>query len=176
MVDPFIGEIRMFGFGRAPSGWLPCDGRTVPISQYDSLYTLLGTTFGGDGEQSFGLPDMRGRIPVHRGRGPSLSNYDMGAMSGDEAVTLTVPQLGAHTHVFQASKVAGTLPAPAKTAVLAGLTPNQMYQPDGPSPPAAPLAPTTVTPTGGGAPHNNLAPTLSVNFCIAFEGIYPSQG
>jgi microcystin-dependent protein len=175
MSDPTIGEIRMFGFPRIPSGWLACDGSLVSIAQYETLYTLLGTTFGGDGQNTFGVPDMRGRTPVHMGQGQGLSPYSLGQTGGTETVTLTSNNLPAHNHLLAASTAAGTVNTPGPKAVMAGLSPQLMYQSSAASEISVKLTATAVAPSGGGQPHDNNAPTVTVNFCIAYEGLYPSR-
>jgi microcystin-dependent protein len=175
MSEPTIGEIRMFGFPRTPDGWLACDGSLVSIAQYEILYTLLGTTFGGDGQSNFAVPDMRGRVPVHMGQGQGLSPYSLGQTGGTETVTLTAAHLPVHNHLMAANTAAGTLNTPGPTAVMAGLDPSQMYQASAASEASLKLTATAVAPSGGGQPHNNIAPTQCVNFCIAYAGLFPSR-
>lgn len=175
MSQPFVGEIRMFGFPRTPVGWLACDGSTYNISDYEVLYTLLGTAFGGNGQTTFGVPDMRGRVPVDMGQGTGLSPYVLGQMTGTENVTLTTNNLPAHTHTFEAGSIIGTLGAPSNTTVLAGMTNNPMFQASAASETQITLPANTISMVGGNQPHNNLAPTLAVNYCIAYLGIFPSQ-
>ncbi|TWQ48673.1 phage tail protein, partial [Xanthomonas vasicola] len=112
MGTPFIGEIRMFGFGRTPQGWQACDGSLLQISEYEPLYVLLGTAYGGNGSSTFAVPDLRGRLPIHQGQGPALSNYVLAQSAGTETVTLTSLQMPAHTHTAQATTAAATAPAP----------------------------------------------------------------
>jgi microcystin-dependent protein len=170
MASPFIGEIRMFGFSFVPVGWHRCDGALLQIAQYDALYALLGTTYGGDGIETFAVPDFQSRIPVHQGQGLGLSQYVIGQMSGTEEVTLTVQQIPAHTHNVTASST-GTRTKTAGNNVLASGE-DDIYTNDT----SAPVSLTSVvTPSGGNQPHTNLQPTLCVNFCIAIEGIFPSQ-
>ena len=174
MANPFVGEIRMFAGNFPPVGWAFCDGSLLSISENEVLFVLIGTTYGGDGQVTFALPDLRGRVPVHQGQGPGLSNRVIGQLSGTENVTLIAGQLPAHTHVLNATAtaaassngVAGSLTG----AVAAG---TQIY---GSAPGGAPMAASALTSTGGNQPHNNMAPFLSVNFIISLFGIFPSQG
>jgi microcystin-dependent protein len=173
MSDPYLGEVRMFGGNFAPRGWSPCDGRLLSISEYDALFTLLGTTYGGDGQTTFGVPDLRGRLPIHAGTGPGGATYPLGERSGSETVTLTTAQLASHSHPLMASS------SPAEGAdptgnVLAGSDSQSFYGPANPDK-AAEMNPAFVTSTGGSQPHDNMQPYLCVTFIIATEGIYPSQ-
>jgi microcystin-dependent protein len=170
--QPFVGEIRMFGGSFAPAGWAFCDGRLVPISQNDALFNLIGTTYGGDGQTTFALPDLRGRIPVHQGSGPGLSPYVVGQSGGVEQVTLTIGQLPAHSHPVAAANVpaeataepGGSLPAIASESLYGA--PSSLV----------PLDPTAVgAAPGGSQPHDNLAPYLCVSFIISLFGIFPSR-
>ncbi len=169
-MDPFIGEIRMLGFNFAPQGWAFCDGQLVPISQNEALFALLGTQFGGDGYSYFNLPDLRGRIPVHRGAGMGLRPKDMGESGGLEAATLTESQLPSHRHARLASlNGAGTAdPAGAVPALAAA----NVY---GPANNLVPMAEAAAETTGMGEAHENLPPFTVVNFCIAVYGIWPSR-
>lgn len=175
MSTPFLGEIRMFGFRRTPNGWQACDGSLLPISQYDALYTLLGTTYGGDGVNTFAVPDLRGRLPIHQGQGPGLNPYVIGQVAGTETVTLTTGQMPAHTHTAVATSGAATSEGPANAPLLGSVSGETMYATDitGLSP--VPLAPQSVGAGGGGQPHENCMPTLTVQYCIATQGIYPTQ-
>ncbi len=174
MSECYIGEIRMFGFTRVPQGWLACDGSLVSIGNYETLYALLGTTYGGDGVNTFGVPDMRGRLPVGLGQGPGLGNYVPGQKSGTETVTLSTPQLPMHNHTCIATTDAGTSATPSSSAVLGGIAPDTMYTPDITGLTGYALATAAVGNQGGSQPHNNLMPTLSVPFYIAYLGIYPT--
>jgi microcystin-dependent protein len=164
----------MLGFSRVPDGWLACDGSLVAISQYEVLYALLGTTYGGDGVNTFGLPDMRGRLPVGQGQGPGLGSYVWGQKSGTETVTLTTTQLPTHNHICVATTDTGTSATPGPGAVLGGIAPDTMYTPDITGLTGYSLATSAVGNQGGSQPHNNLMPTLSVPFYIAYSGIYPT--
>lgn len=175
MTAPFVGEIRLFGFSRVPTDWFACDGRLLPISDYQVLYTLIGTTYGGDGVQTFAVPDLRGRLPVHQGTGLGLPTVVIGQMGGTESVTLTTPQIPSHTHSFQATTNTANTFVPASSVQLGALTSDQMYAND-----VTGLSPYTQNPAavslvGGNLPHDNLMPTLTVSYCISAFGIYPSQ-
>lgn len=170
MSEPFVGEIRMFAGNFAPRGWAFCDGQLLAVSQNDALFSLLGTIYGGDGRTTFGLPDLRGRIPIHAGHGPGLSNRRLGAKAGSENVTLTVNQMPSHTHPMQATtnpasrtSPEGALPARSGLDAFRVLgTPSQNLAP-------------SITNTGGSRSHTNLMPYLCVHFIIALFGIYPSR-
>ena len=164
-MDPIIGQIILIGFNWAPQGWALCNGQLLPISQYNALFSLIGTTYGGDGRTTFALPDLRGRVPVHQGNGPGLTPRVMGEASGTEAVTLTLPEIPMHTHTATVS----AQPASRGGTVLAasGLLNT------GPS--DLVLAPTTISPAGGSMPHQNMQPYLVMNYIIALEGIYPTR-
>lgn len=171
MSNPYIGEIRMFGGNFAPAGWHFCDGSTMPISENDALFTLLGTTYGGDGQETFGLPDLRGRVPIHQGQGGGLQNYQIGESAGTETVTLTTNQIPLHSHALIGSADIGTDPAPSND-VLATSTIVKPYvgvAPDATMPQA------TITPSGGSQPHENTMPFLCVNFIISLYGRFPTQ-
>lgn len=171
MANPYVGEIRMFGGNFAPAGWAFCDGRLLPITENDTLFNLIGTTFGGDGQSSFGLPDLRGRVPVHMGAGPSLSNRIIGESGGSETVTLTMAQMAAHSHTMSASTAASSPTAGPNGGVLA-TSPTQFY---GGGAPVVPMDQAAVTPSGGSQPHENMAPFQAVSFIISMFGIFPSQ-
>ncbi len=171
MSEPFVGEIRMFAGNFAPRGWAYCDGQLLAVSQNDSLFSLLGTIYGGDGRTTFGLPDMRGRIPVHAGSGPGLSPRKLGAKGGTEKVTLTVNQLPSHTHPMKASTTIADETAPQGN-VTAQPSAAQLYFETAPT---VNLATTAVTNVGGSRSHTNLMPFLCVHFIIALFGIYPSR-
>lgn len=175
MAQPFVGQIITVGFNFAPNGWLRCDGSLVPISQYDVLFQLLGTTYGGDGQTTFGLPNLCGRVAVNQGQGPGLSNYILGQMSGSESVTLTTNQIGAHTHSLMASSQVGSSITPGNTMALAqnAQTLLDMY---GTVAPNTSLAPSSISISPGNAlPHENRQPFQAVNVIICWAGIFPSQ-
>jgi microcystin-dependent protein len=163
MSTPYIGEIRMFGGNFAPVGWLLCQGQILPIDQYDVLFNLIGTTYGGDGQTNFALPNLASRIPFHQGSG-----YVLGQMAGVETVTLNTNQLPVHTHQPVAAAVA-TSPSPNNNYWASYA--NMQYSDQ---PPNAPMAPNALSLSGGNQPHENMPPFLAINFIIATEGIYPS--
>jgi microcystin-dependent protein len=162
--DPYLGEIRMFGGNFAPLGWHFCDGTLLPISQYDALYALLGTTFGGDGQTTFALPDLRGRVPLHQGSG-----YVMGQLAGSESVTLTTLQIPSHTHTVSAT---GSSAASTPSNEFYGQNTLNMYA----AAPSGAMATAAVSYSGGGQPHSNMMPFQAINYIIALEGIFPTQG
>ncbi|WP_395376850.1 phage tail protein [Marinicella sp. W31] len=171
MSEPFVGEIRMFAGNFAPRGWAFCDGQLLAVSQNDALFSLLGTIYGGDGRTTFGLPDMRGRLPMHAGSGPGLSPRRLGAKLGAENVTLTTNQLPSHSHDFKASADPGN--ASAAVGGYLAASPNvRMYRP---APQSGSLNSQTVNNVGGSRSHTNLMPFLCINFIIALFGIYPSR-
>lgn len=171
MSEPFVGEIRMFAGNFAPRGWAFCDGQLLAVSQNDALFSLLGTIYGGDGRTTFGLPDLRGRIPIHAGSGPGLSPRRLGAKFGTEEETLTVNQLPSHGHPLQASTDLAQSPDPSG-GVTAQSTLVDLYIIEAPS---VSMATSSITDVGGSQSHSNLMPFLCVNFIIALFGIYPSR-
>jgi len=172
MSNPFIGEIRMFGGNFAPNGWSFCDGSLIAISENDALFNLIGTTYGGDGQNTFALPDLRGRIPVHQGQGPGISqNYTIGEVAGVENVTLTTQQIPSHNHIMLASTSAATNPSPNGNIMATSPT-IESYVIDVAGPQ---LAATAVQNTGGSAPHNNVMPFTCISYIISLSGIFPSQ-
>ncbi len=171
MSEPFVGEIRMFAGNFAPRGWALTDGQLLAISQNEALFSLLGTTYGGDGRTTFGLPDLRGRIPVHAGQGPGLSNRKLGSKSGVENVTVNLNELATHTHPMQASTDVANSPNPASN-VTGRPTSVDLYINEAPS---AAMATQAITAVGGGRSHGNVQPFQCINFIIALFGIYPSR-
>lgn len=175
-MEPFIGMIAMFGFNYAPKGWAFCNGQLLPIQQYSALFSLLGTTYGGDGIQTFGLPNLQGRVPIGMGNGSGLSPRTQGEMSGTENVTLLSTQMPAHTHFMMASGD-GPTQATAQNASLASQSRSGGTMPvvyaNGATTPVQMASGTSVA--GGSQPHNNMQPYLVLNYCIALEGIYPSR-
>jgi len=171
MSEPFVGEIRMFAGNFAPRGWAFCDGQLLAVSQNDALFSLLGTIYGGDGRSTFGLPDMRGRLSIHAGHGPGLSERRLGAKGGAEHVTLTTNQLPSHSHNYHGSTEAGNTSAPAGK-VLAGRASHATYIEDSAS---TSMGSNSVSSTGGSQSHTNIMPFLCVNYIIALFGIYPSR-
>jgi microcystin-dependent protein len=168
MSEPFLGELRIFGFNFAPRGWAMCNGQVLSIAQNTALFSLLGTTYGGNGQTTFALPDLRGRVPVHFGQGPGLSDIDLGEQAGSEVVTLTVDQLAAHNHGIAASNGSATASRPANNFLAAGG--SYATSSDGTT-----MNPGMVQNAGGSQPHENRQPFLGLNVCIALEGIFPSR-
>jgi microcystin-dependent protein len=171
MSNPYVGEIRLFAGNFAPVGWAFCAGQLLAIAENDTLFNLIGTTYGGDGQTTFGLPDLRGRVPVHAGQGPVTQNYTLGEPGGVEQVTLTAQQTPIHSHAVLASTDGGTTTTPAGNVPAAspGIRPYLPVAPD------VALAFQTVGATGGSQPHTNLMPTGVLNYIISLFGIYPSQ-
>jgi microcystin-dependent protein len=170
VADPFVAEIRIFPFNFAPTGWAWCDGQLLPISQNTALFSLLGTTYGGNGKSNFALPNLQGRAPMHPGQGPGLSLHDLGETGGAETVTLLESEMPAHSHAASMSLRPSDNLNPGGLALGTG---NNVY--------AAPanlgsMAPQTLAPAGGDAPHNNLQPYLTCYFCIALQGVFPPRG
>jgi len=166
MSEPFLGQISLFGFNFAPRGWAMCDGQLMAINHNQALFSLLGTTYGGDGISTFALPDLRGRASVH-----TDPSHALGRLDGSESVTLTVQQIPAHAHAANCSDAPGTEPAPAGKVWARDSLGNSEYS----STAGIMLAPDAIGPAGGGAAHDNMAPFQVLNFCIALEGIYPSR-
>ncbi len=172
MAEPYLGEIRLFGFNFAPSGWAVCDGQLLAISQYSALFALLGTFYGGNGTTNFALPDLRGRVAINQGQGAGLSNYVIGQAGGAQSVTLIESQMPVHTHTVEASAVKGTLESP-EGAVPGRNKEEKDYD-------AAPDGTTTMNAgmigaAGGNEPFGVLQPFLVMNYCIALAGIFPSR-
>ncbi|MBV8192876.1 MAG: phage tail protein [Alphaproteobacteria bacterium] len=185
-MDAFLGQIISVGFNFAPQGWALCDGSLLQISQYEALFNLLGTTYGGNGQTNFALPDLRGRVVVNQGQGPGLSDYALGVNGGAENVTLRSSQIGAHNHPMMATLLPNPLPPPPAPQPAADpgngtsvLTENtqlavSMYNA---GPPDVTLSPSSISPTTyPGLPHENRQPFLAINYIICVDGIYPSQG
>ena len=173
MSDQFVAEIRIFPFNFPPTGWAFCNGQLLPISQNTALFSLLGTTYGGDGKSTFALPDMQGNAPMQPGQGQGLSLRDLGEMSGVESITLLVSEIPVHTHSMMASTDDGDLKAPTPLRSLARSIGGAAYAP--PNNPNVPMAFQALPPAGGGLPHNNMQPYLTLNFCIALQGIFPQR-
>jgi microcystin-dependent protein len=172
MAEPFVGEIRMFGGSFAPVDWAFCDGQILSISENSELYNLIGTTYGGDGQSTFGLPDLRGRVPLHMGTWKN-NKYDTGQKAGVENVTLIAQQLPSHSHPFNGTNNQASAFAPAgQVPGVLQLASTTAYGTDNP---LVPLAPQAITPVGGNSSHTNLQPLLAINFIISLSGIYPSQ-
>ena len=169
MADPFVAEIRIFGFNFAPVGWAFCNGQLLPISQNTALFSLLGTTYGGDGKSTFALPNLQGSFPMHPGQGPGLSSYALGQQAGQETVTLGASQLPAHAHALNAGTSA---PQRGGVGAVPGAHPDKGYHP---GPANATANAQMVGPAGGGQPHNNMPPYLTLSFCIAMQGVFPPR-
>jgi microcystin-dependent protein len=168
MAQPYVGEIRMFGGNFAPAGWMFCEGQLLPISENETLFQLIGTTYGGDGQSTFGLPDLRGRLPIHFGNG-----FVLAETGGVETVTLTVPQIPSHSHPFIASTQTGTSANPGGNVLDQTSGTIFMYI-DGQGPDGQ-MAPGMISAVGGSQPHNNFQPYLCVDFIISLFGLFPSQ-
>ncbi len=172
MGQPFIGEIRMFAGDFAPAGWATCQGQLLFIGDYEGLFNLIGTTYGGDGQETFNLPDLRGRVPIHQGTNPATGTpFQLGEPGGVELVTLTTQQIPQHNHTLGATTAIGTQVNPGGN-LLANSQGPQPYIQEGPN---ESLSPQTLRPTGGSQPHENLQPYLCINFIISLFGIFPSQ-
>ena len=170
MAQPYVGEIRMFAGNFNPAGWMFCDGQLLPISENETLFQLIGTTYGGDGESTFALPNLQSRVPIHQGTGPDGVNYQLAEAAGAESVTLSVQQIPSHTHAFTGSTANGSQPNPAGN-VLASTTVMQAYAEESI---AAQFVASTITSVGGSQPHENCQPFLCVNYIISLFGIFPS--
>ncbi len=169
--QPFVGEVQIFAGNYAPTGWAMCNGQLLPISQNTALFSLLGTYYGGNGTSTFALPDLRGRVPIQPGQGPGLSDRNIGEVGGTESITLTAAQIPSHTHAIGASAANGSADSPAGRVLARATGAIPQYG----ATPNVDLAATAVGSTGGGQPHNNLQPYLTLNYIIALQGIYPSR-
>jgi microcystin-dependent protein len=174
MSEPFLGMIATFGFTFAPRGWAFCNGQLLSIAQNTALFSLLGTTYGGDGQTTFALPNLQSRLPLHFGTGPGLSAYDLGEVTGTENVTLTQNQLASHLHAYTipATSLDGTTPVPAANATLANSGGDAIYSTAAAN---VQMAGGNTTLTGGNQPFSDIQPLLALNFCISLEGIFPSR-
>ncbi|HEX7770324.1 MAG TPA: tail fiber protein [Dokdonella sp.] len=172
MATPFIGEIRMFGFNFPPRGWATCAGQLLSIAQNQALFSLLGTTYGGNGQTTFALPDLRGRAPIHYGQGPGLGQRTLGETGGEELHTLSLTELPQHTHQVQVA-AAPTTGTPGGNVVLAAPTGSRLFRDGGA--PSTLLSPTALATSGGSQAHPNMQPYTVVNISIALQGIYPSR-
>src|SRR4051812_21228226 len=175
MADPFVAEIRIFPFNFAPKGWAWCDGQLMPISQNTALFSLLGTTYGGDGKSTFALPDMQGNAPMHPGQGPGLSPHDLGEMSGSETVTLLESEIPAHAHGVMAQNTPlGAVALPSATTTFNRPASGNLYDASL-NPPLVQMSGQIVAPAGGDQPHNNMMPYLTFYFNIALQGVFPPR-
>jgi microcystin-dependent protein len=195
MSDPFIGQIALFGFNFAPRGWATCAGQIMPLSQNVALFTILGTTYGGNGQTTFALPDLRGSAAIGAGQGRALSEYDLGQTGGAAKVQLSIAQMPQHGHAFVASTDQATAQSPAGNLLARAVRPldggeaqapgvgapgpreaqANFYSPN-PQNARTALAPSAIAPAGGDQPHNNMQPYLALNFCIALLGVMPQRG
>ena len=176
MTDQFIAEIRIFAGNFAPTGWAFCNGQLLPISQNTALFSLLGTTYGGDGQSNFALPNLQGKAPLQQGMGPGLAGYALGQTAGSANVTLTQTELPSHTHPIASNDGIGDVDNPVGNVwatAHSGKTPLPLYSANTTNPPA--MSPQAVASAGGGLPHNNLPPYLVLNFIIALQGIFPPR-
>jgi microcystin-dependent protein len=177
MTTPYVGEIRMFGFGRVPVGWQACDGSLLPIDQFETLFVLIGTTYGGNGQTNFGVPDLRGRIPIHEGTGPGRTTRVLGQIAGNEQITLNANQIPAHNHLVTAVTAPATAASPGTSVILAqGASVDQMYYTPPTGGTSEPMALNSCQNSGNNLGHDNCAPTLTISICIAVNGVFPSQG
>ena len=174
MADPFVAEIRIFPFNFAPKGWAWCDGQLMPLSQNTALFSLLGTTYGGNGKSNFALPDLQGRAPMHPGQGPGLSLHDLGEMGGSETVTLLESEIPVHSHTLRASNEEWTQGSVTPGIAVAASVGGQMYQTSTAN--LTQMAPQSLSPAGGDQPHNNMQPYLTCYFAIALQGVFPPRG
>ena len=174
MADPFVAEIRIFPFNFPPKGWAWCNGQLMPISQNTALFSLLGTTYGGNGKSNFALPDLQGRAPMHPGQGPGLSLHDLGESGGSETVTLLESEIPAHTHGLMATNEDGTQGTLVQGITVASSVGGQLYQ-SNTSANLGAMNPTSLSPAGGNLPHNNMQPYLTCYFNIALQGVFPPR-
>jgi microcystin-dependent protein len=175
MSTPYVGEIRLFGFSRVPTGWLPCDNSLQPISEYEPLFQLIGTIYGGDGQTTFATPDLSGRVPIHQGTGPGLSTYVIGAAAGSENITLISTQLPTHSHPYLVTDSLANSKTVESSVELGAITGDTMYVTDMTGATAIKTSPAATQPSGSTGTHENTMPTLTAQYCIAYAGIYPSQ-
>jgi microcystin-dependent protein len=174
VADPFVAEIRIFPFNFAPKGWAWCNGQLMPISQNTALFSLLGTTYGGDGKSTFALPNLQGSAPMHPGQGPGLSLHDLGETGGSETVSLLESEMPAHTHALRGSAGDADLQSPGPLNVLAQSAGAFAYNPSNSG--LVQMAPQALTPAGGDQPHNNMMPYLTFYYNIALQGVFPPRG
>lgn len=173
MADPFVAEIRVFPFNFAPRGWAWCDGQLLPLSQNTALFSLLGTTYGGNGKSNFALPDLQGRVPMHPGQGPGLSLHDLGETGGSETVSLLESEIPSHSHALQSLPAPGDTPLPTGHSIARVIGATPYLAPAGA--PLVMMSDQMVAPAGGDQPHNNLQPYLTFYFNIALQGVFPPR-
>ena len=176
MADQFVAEIRIFGFNFAPTGWATCDGQLMPISQNTALFSLLGTTYGGDGRSTFALPNLQGSTPLQPGQGPGLSLRDLGETGGEPTVTVLQSEMPQHGHSAGCYDGAGNQTDPSAHALASAHSGRQPLNAYAIGPANTTMNPTALSPAGGSLPHNNLMPYQTLNFCIALQGIFPPRG
>ena len=175
MADPFVAEIRIFPFNFAPQGWAWCDGQLLPLSQNVALFSLLGTTYGGNGMSNFALPDLQGRAPMHPGWGPGLSLHDLGETGGSETVSLLESEIPSHAHALNVRTTpAANVSTPSSSVILGRSLGGNAYQSAGAAPQVT-MSDQALAPAGGDQPHNNLMPYLTFYFCIALQGVFPPR-
>jgi microcystin-dependent protein len=173
-MDPFVAEIRIYPFNFAPKGWAFCDGQILPLSQNTALFSLLGTTYGGDGKSNFALPNMQGNAPMHPGQGPGLSLHDLGEIGGSETVSLLESEIPSHSHTMRASgDVADNFVAVGNMVAKPVGRGNSLFSKT--TNPLATMSDNALAPAGGDQPHNNMQPYLTLNFCIALQGVFPPR-
>ncbi|NYT40309.1 phage tail protein [Sphingomonas sp. R-74633] len=175
MADPFVAEIRIFPFNFAPKGWAWCDGQLLPLSQNTALFSLLGTTYGGNGKSNFSLPDLQGRAPMHPGQGPGLSLHDLGEEGGVETVQLLESEIPNHSHTLRGSVEDATQGTLSNGVTISTSTGGSLYQTTT-NTNLVTMAPQALSPAGGDLPHNNMQPYLTFYFCIALQGVFPPRG
>lgn len=171
MPEPYIGEIRMFAGNFAPNGWMFCEGQTLPISENDALFTLIGTTYGGDGQETFNLPNLASRVPIHMGTGPDGTTYQIGEMAGTEQETLTTQQIPTHSHPLLCSTGPGNVNTPGGN--ITAESPSVKYLIE--DTPSLAMNAAAISPAGGSQPHENTQPFLCINFIISLFGVFPQQ-
>jgi microcystin-dependent protein len=175
MADPFVAEIRIFPFNFAPNGWAWCDGQLLPLSQNTALFSLLGTTYGGNGKSNFALPDLQGNAPMFWGQGPGLSLYDLGQTGGSQTVTLLESEIPSHSHGLMAAAQIATSGVPSPSVGLGRSRGMNLYQ-SNTTQNVVQMSPCALGPAGGSLPHNNMMPYLTFYFCIALQGVFPPRG
>ena len=174
MSSPFVAEIRMFGFNFAPTGWAQCNGQLIPISQNTALFSLIGTYYGGDGKSTFALPDLEGKSPMFWGKGSSTSEYSLGQSAGSETITLLTSEMPFHTHSLMGANETGEQKTLASNVALVNAAGGNIYQTNT-TQNLTQMNPQAISIAGGGQPHNNMQPLLTVNFCIAIQGVFPAR-
>lgn len=176
MSDPFVAEIRIFPFNFPPTGWAFCDGQLMPISQNTALFSLIGTYYGGDGKSTFALPNLQGSSPMHPGQGPGLSLHDLGETGGSETTTLLLSEIPSHAHtVGRALNALGNSVTPVNSIWAQAGSVRAAVNTYNPGPPTGAMKSDVIQPVGGSLPHNNMQPYLTLNFCIALQGIFPPR-